>query len=1295
MAITRKSKTRLTNQRRVQLALAIGMAGLLTAIFLLAFGDEQNDSNNYVRAAFPASVSTRVFNISLESSRLLIVIPAALEASKSTLERRLSEKCGESIPFRESTTLKADDLRGKDLILVGNIMNNSWLLELYMKRRAFADAYFPGPGGVLIHPAKSPWDISRNILVIGISREEDGEKGFSAFLDQITPGTKSLGPVHLLKTAHEIPRPPESVETTLGAVRKDSRERPDYRAIAQWGFLYFLTGERQWGILFRDAMEILRERAKKNGKWITEPWTNIYFSLWNIFGAWVLMDDDPFFRPEDRQIIEEVLWGFTRSIQARPYLDEDKCPLDEPRQNHSTFLALSLDAAYRYYTEKYGLKGLEPLAEKVKRCFDLGQAAAYRPNDDGGSGYLVLAPSHYLYYALSRQDFSFLQNGRLRTLVDLMVATIDNRSDPVTFGDIGSYSHRKPGEPQRPELQFFSLAAWFYKEGTYQWLFNWLTKDSRANFDPAGPLALGLYATDIEPAPPSPFLGIRPVLLDEACLRWVARRAEESCQLPSAERQYFDKISFRRSFDPEDEYLLLDGTSTFAHGHEDGNTVTRLTWKDRVWLADLHYIKAGPQEHNGVVIVRNGTQNPPPPLTELEQAAEFDTVGLTLTTTRNFNGADWQRYIFWSKGRYFLFLDRVLARKQGDYRLENRWRMRGDVKLQGNTITVRQGEKTFWIKSADSAPRLLQIVPDEHHGEWDYPYGSAATIVCLARKKTIMGSDSSWTFANLMGAGEGEAAAPQDLLRMDEDLYVIETAAGREFIGLCPKSLSALGISTDCSLFAQTPERLFLFNLTHLTWGEGYLVYPMGASLAIDRKNGSAILLVSKKGELIWQAFEFKGKNPIQSDGPARALLSPGRYELSLVRSRASFDRGIEDFYSGQAAKVFPEPMEPGPVDFGLEIGHRLETKDRMAAATFDGRTLFLGSEMGSVFKLEGDRMVPLFELPRPQKILTIAVADLDRDGQKEIITSDEDENLFCYRANGSLAWRVKTRKSFGPDANVTDLWVDDIDGKGTPTILAATNAWKLYAIRPDGSIRWESFIFYHPLTKVRVLKNKNQIFIGVGTVYQTPFNLVDPSSGAVLWKTWEQTGSETMSTTDYCGKHLRDMVFLDIDDDGKKEIVFGNESHSIYALEAADGKIRWKTQVGDKVSGLRLLRDGTGGEVRILVGTEAGEIYLFDRRQGKKLRSTSLDSAITGMEVIPGAAAGRDEVMLTTIDGRVAVMDSLLGLRASLRTGLSSILGLYPAEKSGRRQPFYVVAKKEILEGNYAPVYLRPSRHY
>ena len=125
-------------------------------------------------------------------------------------------------------------------------------------------------------------------------------------------------------------------------------------------------------------------------------------------------------------------------------------------------------------------------------------------------------------------------------------------------------------------------------------------------------------------------------MLDEASLLFASRRAGRPSWYPEPGRRYFDKIAMRRNFDPQDEYLCLEGTSFFSHGHFDGNTVTRLTWKDRIWLFDLHYINFTPRYHSGVTVTFEGRQDDPPLLTSLDLEADLPATGMLQTTSERF-----------------------------------------------------------------------------------------------------------------------------------------------------------------------------------------------------------------------------------------------------------------------------------------------------------------------------------------------------------------------------------------------------------------------------------------------------------------------------------------------------------------------------------------------------------------------------------------------------------------------------------------------------------------------------------
>lgn len=1261
----------------------LSAALVLGVVFACGTLDARYSKSPFNPNGFPGRVSDRIFSVPLDPAELLVVYPAALEPDAARLAALLAEKCGRPIPFRSAAGLRTEDLAGKHLILLGNISNNPWALELYKRRRAFADAVFPGKDGYIIHPATSIWDRERNVLVIGASTDAGLGPAFEAFVSLLAPGAAKIETLHRLKTGIKMPAPPETIDAIAANVRRNLRTaRAPYGRLGGWGLNYFLTGDAKWAGCFRDGFYLAYEQAEQLGDWVPEPWTSVYFSLRSLFQAWDLIDDDPFFTPRDRRIIEEVLWGYTIFVRNMILLDEDVAPAGEPRQNHTAHMGLGLYFAHRYYTEKYGLTGLEPMLDQVRLAFDRGQNLSYRPNDDA-AGYQLASPADNLVYNLARGDESFLKDGRLRRYIDLLTATTDNRGDMVGFGDTSSYAPHDRRAGGGGLAHFARTAAWFYREGQFQWLADWTT-----DRDVPGSLADGDYAIDLAPEPPARYTGVFPVWLDEPSLLFAARRAEKTSWAPRTGERYFDKLSLRRSFDPGDEYLCLEGTSFFSHGHHDGNTVTRLTWKDRIWLFDVDYIDFTPRYHSGIAVARDGRQDDPPPLNTLDAAADFGELGLLRTTSAAFNGADWRRNIVWRKGRYFLFLDRLEAREDGDYRLDCRWRTRGDIAYDRGVLTVRQGDRTFAVKSADDAPRRVVFEPDKYRSTWDYPYGDGRIGVLLARKRASLGRGDDWTFASLMSASGPGDPAPPDVFRLRDGLYLVRDGARREIAGLDPEVLSEAGVATDCRLFVCEGSRLQAAGATRLRFSSVSLRASGRVHLEIDFATGSGRLIVPEGGPVRVEA------SGVAIDGVAADSfdVSPGARRLAFGKAAAAAADLVKVLGGGEV-RVLPEPWPAAPATSGLEIAKRIPAAAPLTCRDAVPEGLLAGDANGRVIRFRGDASTVLFQVPSGRPLSAIRSADIDGDGAAEILAGDDQEMLFCFDAAGKLRWSFKMVPTNGSGV-AADITVGDIDGRGKPVILVATKSWKLYAFEPDGKVRWESFLFYHPSTKVRILDEGGPgAKIAVGNVYHTPLDVVSPADGSVLWHTWEQCGGEAYSTTDYCGLHLTDMVFLDTDGDGRKEIVFGTKYNRVYALNAADGATKWTAVVGDEVTAVRILTEPATGEPRLLVATDAGELVKLDRR-GDRLAAREFADGISDLLVLESPGRARCGVVAALRGGGVVVCDDELLTRASGACP-GPLSGLAPAGKEAGAELFYAVGDEAVTLMRYRPFFLRKSRTY
>ncbi|MHB9029672.1 MAG: hypothetical protein ACYC9O_12965, partial [Candidatus Latescibacterota bacterium] len=1134
-----------------------------------ASGYEVN--NDFKPDAFPKETSKRVFSFRLQPETAMVIYPAVAEPQVESMRRLLREKCGSDIPFRTADGISDADLRGRDLIIVGNISNNPRAYDLYRRRFAYADAYFPGAGGVIVTPSESLWDKDRNILVVGVSRDADVFPGFQAFVGQLENGAKTVGPLRHLKTSLRIPNPPASASsimdfskgalspsgTTSTAMRTQSIEdarksnavMAPYATIANWGLSYHLTGERKWAEHFLAGMRFCYERARTTGQWIPEPWTNVYFCLWKMVQAWELIDDDPFFTPEDRKLIDEVLWGYAYFCDWLPNLDRNLAPVDEPRQNHTTFLALSHYYSYRYFTGKYGISGLDSRMDKVRMAFDRGEAASSRPNDDAG-GYLNYAPIHMLTYQLAENNFSFAKSDKMGKLADLVALTVDNLGDPVGFGDVGGYSRRSKTSGRGYDAIFFSMTANFTGDPMYHWLYDWSTASGERSFN-LEEIYYGCYAVEGKSASPAKLLGVYPALLDDGALRWSAFRSWKNGWVPRKGARYFDKLTFRPSFDPGDEYLLIDGTSTYSHGHYDGNTVSRLSWKNYVWLFETDYIKLTPRYHNGVIVTRDGVQAEPAPLTTLDHSADFKSLGFSVSTSHDFNGADWTRSVLWKKGRYFLVLDRVQALREGEYRLEQRWRSRGEGSLRGNTFTAEQDDAVFTILTADDAPRRFASEPE--------------VSINYARRDLTLSRNDSYTFASLLFAEEKKTRIPRELRREGETVYLIRDGASEDLVGLDSSLLAARGVATDCALFTVNAENLTLAGATVFRSGTLSLQAPAPVHLQAEYRKPAGVLTVPEGAEGM---FRLRGITITGVTGTREGLdsvveLKSGSYAFTLSVPLPDLRPLLARYAAGSRA-VNPGKWPAPFADFGFGERKMVSAPDSVTAFCSDGDHMILGDAKGNLSRFDGNSIAPFGRVESGKPVIVLHAADIDNDGASEIIAGDAAEGIFCFKSDGKLLWNQKLTRFYSSRANATSIDAARIDNSGKTAVLVGTEGWKLYAFEPDGTPRGEGFSFYHPMTKVKYFRNgPGEAYIATGTTYQTPLNVFAPETGKNLWYTWEEMGSEFISRTQYCGYSLTDMVFLDTDGDGNKEIVFGTKYNTIYALNARDGACKWETNVG------------------------------------------------------------------------------------------------------------------------------------
>ena len=68
------------------------------------------------------------------------------------------------------------------------------------------------------------------------------------------------------------------------------------------------------------------------------------------------------------------------------------------------------------------------------------------------------------------------------------------------------------------------------------------------------------------------------------------------------------------------------------------------------------------------------------------------------------------------------------------------------------------------------------------------------------------------------------------------------------------------------------------------------------------------------------------------------------------------------------------------------------------------------------------------------------ALGNIEGDGRLEVVITDENANVYAFRANGSQIFKTKPKSFFGTSGNADNPVIADVTGDGVPEILVATN---------------------------------------------------------------------------------------------------------------------------------------------------------------------------------------------------------------------------------------------------------------
>ena len=1143
-----------------------------------------NDANFIMRR------TRRFLPTNLNDDFLLVVPDDMLKHPAVVRVREAAGNAGqlpETIPQRD---FRQAMFREKHVLVCGNLTNNRAIRRLYTARCCFSDTFFPGANGYLVKSISDPFGYGRNCIVAGASTQDGLETALGVVRDIVTAGSGIPDRVHASSFDHNLPQFPDASELD-GMVRGDLEiwgtgwSASPFRGgnLLSYLWYYYLTDHPVWA---RAAVDILKGSV--------EPWRaecrahpeayHCFFNLHLHVHLWDLVEDSPLFSPEDRLGAVTMFGELLRHLMELSYVSEEVNPPGEIRQNHTTFIGLNLAVGADYMIRRYGIGEFQRANDIARRIFE-GQMNCYKPDDDGGVGYVWHVPLETLNYFLYRGDDRYITGGHVSDLCKLAVVTTDNMRSECGYGDTTGYSQFS-ANGWEARLWPLMVSTWYNPNPEHLWTLNWLGEGKRPPLDRAlhGVYSAVDYVRDgfaIEgcaPEAPRDLLGICAMELPDAVLSWV-RRYTPPAHHPDSGRRYFDKLSLRRNFEPGGEYLLLEGIGTTCHGHEDTNAIIRLTWNNRAWLADGDYIRAAPRFHNSVTVMRDGVgvlESPGdgvviPPLATLDDSNDGAELAMVRTEAAGYNGVDWQRDLFWRKGRFMVVMDRLRCYEAGDYHLQCLWRMVGDPELKPDGVHIRQDGELFCIHNADGS--VQEIVPDSHvKSRWgSYPHSDGTISVLHQRTGCGLDAGTSFTFMNLL--------TPDPQIRMERvgpDAVKVTDGDEVTLLGAGDLKLDGLRIS----------GRMF-------------------ACLA----RGDRVVL--------------SGVERVAGRETERSEHGVDCHELAVeIRSAM------------EAPAAAPTPY-PRPVAGRLTQRWRREfpADIRDVSVSDEGRLLLAYSgEVSCLSEATGETAWSL-QIDAEGGAGRVLASDIDGDGIPEAMVGTEDSQLIVLDGDSGIErWRRGLRNMSSRGARVSGIAVADLEGNGELSVLAGTEGWFVNAFANDGSPKWAEWFRYHAITALKVADadGDGKAEVLVGTEYYTPLT-VHNFDGSFRWSTFEQVGSHGNATTPRRGICMKHMVLCELDGDGILEIVYGTEDGWIYAVKPQDGAELWHINLVGEITGLVVL-----GDV-LIAACEFGALYGFDfdGRIVWRCHEAHWIHALAESRGVIAAAANRREIRTYDIEGR------------------------------------------------------------
>jgi hypothetical protein len=1161
-----------------------------------------------------------------EKPACVIVHPGDAEYSQlaKSLQEAMRERSGLTIPLVPED--KAPKVPRKNPILLGNLNNNRVLFRLYGYSYTPADHLFPGNGGYLVQTIHDPWGNGRNAIGLLGSDLAGVGKAVDRFL-QHTAGTRRnrLGPTFdfaLGEGALRIPNLQDMPDfDTEMANAEEALQRGSHTGlwgkIGQTGLLYGLTGNDKYAEIYRELVLRMYAHAMSDPDNYGGIWGfDADFALQYVMPGWDLVEESPVISARDRLEITRILYEFICDCVSHVGNVEG----NSVRHNHSTYAALGLHYAGTYFNKYYDCPAAKRWLKLSDKCFG-AQTEAFKPSEDCGH-YQWRTHFHTMRYTLSKGDWTFVETGNAKLAGDYAILTTDNLGYGVPNGDTSSPFGTWT------ELPYLHAMVCVTGDGRYQWMLD-------KKLEVAPQYRAFEHNRQVEPVEPKDLDGTQIFPVDP--LYHASNNGNSHLPL----RKTFDKVVFRDGFDPANQYLFLDGLSNGGHKHYDGNSICRLTQNHRIWLADCDYIKSLPKFHNGVLIFKNGQSAEIPPFAELERSADFDLTGFSETTLRNYSGVDWHRNILWNREKFFIVIDEMEALSEADYSFRAVWQTLGNVELGEGGMAVEQNGERFFIKGLDNTK--LKLEDDWITGKnWaKYEHAEPAVRILQQISNVRLRKGENHAYFNLLYSPEPGSNLNLTMERLTDSAVLVRGDDEVVYAGVGESNVTQKipgGPQVAAAQFQISPSRFSLVDATFLEWGPVTFTSDHPVSFEYDLNKAQGIILGNRSSKITISAAKgsritLNGKASEARFGKhlLRFQVGKGRHELAVLSKNA---QSIHALSHKPGRPALTPPRGAAQTSRALPALNQLWTYRgsdatlSLASGDLNGdgiQEIVAGGRDNSVRAIKGGKSV--WDYATQGIVRSVCAADLDKDGKQEVLAGSEDTKLYALGPDGKLRWSYEIPFYFQTPI-IRSVFTGDINGDGYLEAIAAVESWRYYAFTHDGKELWHQMTVRPSSTGCAAdLDGDGRDEVIAGTDYHR-WHCID-GNGDIRWSYSPQTGPRANSA-----------AAGDIDGDGLKEAIFAGADTHVHILKA-DGTLVGQFNTGDEVTQVIAVDMDDDGLDEIVASSMSFNVYVIKGDGRTILWRTDLGEVVTCIAVGDFNGDGLLEVAAGVADGSVHLLSN------------------------------------------------------